>query len=71
MNDDLKKMNLVGLTDLSKEWGVSRQRAQIISQNDSFPEPIITATGPTGKIIHRLWLHSEATEWRRKQMRGR
>ena len=70
VRQDLGHLDLVGLTDLSHEWGVSRQRVQVLTREPDFPKPAIQMHGPHGRIAHRLWVGSEAREWRRKRMRG-
>jgi hypothetical protein len=71
IREDLGHLNLVGLTDMAAEWGVTRQRVQVLSLEKGFPVPAIKMYGPNGRVAHRLWVKTEANEWRRKQMRGR
>ena len=71
IRQDLGQLDLMGMTDMANEWGISRQRVQILTLEKSFPVPAIAMHGPNGKVAHRLWVGSEVKEWRRKQMRGR
>jgi hypothetical protein len=71
IREDLGQLDLVGMTDMATEWGVTRQRVQILTLEKTFPPPAIKMYGPNGKVAHRLWVGSEVREWRRKQMRGR
>jgi hypothetical protein len=52
---------LANVTDLGKQFRVSRQRAAKLSQHPGFPEPVGTVGG------RPVWLASEAQQWRDKQ----
>jgi hypothetical protein len=52
---------LANVTDLGKQFRVSRQRAAKLTQHPGFPEPVGTVGG------RPVWLASEAQQWRDKQ----
>lgn len=56
---------LASANDLSKDWGLSRQRLSVLTKQEGFPEPVASVNG------NPVWLGNEAREWRDKQTNGK
>lgn len=48
---------LIGIADIARMAGVSRQRAQALAKKDGFPEPAAVTTGG------RFWRQGEVRDW--------
>ena len=68
LRDRLERLGgLVSVRDLAEEWGMSKQRADAITQSKGFPAPV---TGP-GAGRARYWLRAEVEEWAAQSGRAR
>lgn len=49
--------DLVGLAELALRWGASRQRAHQLTDDESFPEPVLSLR------MGRVWHEDDVREW--------
>lgn len=53
---------LAGTSDIARAWGISKQRVQVLSTHQDFPEPIVRLGG------RPIWTRAEADAWRKRQL---
>ena len=60
VNDQPRRLDLVGIREIAKMLGVSRQRVQQIVNRPDFPEPV-------ADLAIKVWDGAEVREWIRER----